>query len=156
VIELRLETVPQSGLRLLMDMQARHPEPHGDGAFRGLPIVPIDRPATRQLVAAQELIEASLVGSGPVPLLVDDYVQVFGGAVGPLTVEIQPLGWSFRSALPYKRLVAVVFAKDDLAYDEYLAVALGLQARLPERALFKVGLIHRPFQRPMLLLLGQL
>jgi hypothetical protein len=155
-VQLRLEPDVPSGLRLLIEMSARQPRPDGESVTRLLPIVATDQPAAGQLLAAHQLLEASLIGSGPVPLLVDDYVQVFDGAAGgQLTVEIQPLGWSVRTALPYKRLVAVVFASVELAYDEYLAVALGLQARLPEKAPFKAGLIHRPCQQPMLFLLGQ-
>lgn len=155
-VELRLEPDARSGLRLLMEMSARQPWPDGERVFWRLPIVATDQLAASQLLAAHQLLEASLVGNGPVPLLVDDYLQVFDGAAGgQLTVEIQSLGWSVRSALPYKRLVAVVFAPVELAYDEYLAVALGLQARLPKGAPFKAGMIHRPLQQPMLFLLGQ-
>ncbi|HAQ89247.1 MAG TPA: hypothetical protein DCR78_22800 [Pseudomonas sp.] len=155
-VELRLEPDGPSGFRLLIEMSARQPWPDGENVIRQLPIVSTDHLAAGQLLAAHQLLEASLIGSGPVPLLVDDYVQVFDGvASGQLTVEIQPLGWSVRSALPYKRLMAVVFAPAEMAYDEYLAVAVGLQARLPEGAPFKAGMIHRPLQQPMLLLLGQ-
>ncbi|MUT70743.1 hypothetical protein [Stutzerimonas frequens] len=155
-VELRLEPDGPSGLRLLIQISARQRWPDGQIVTRSLPIVAADHLATGQLLAAHQLLEASLMGSGPVPLLVDDYAQVFDGvAGGQLTVDIQPLGWSMRTALPYKRLVAVVFAPVEMAYDEYLAVAVGLQARLPEAAPFKAGLIHRPFQQPMLLLLGQ-
>ncbi|GEM_PF-889223 len=154
-VELRLEPDVPSGLRLLMEVSALQAWPDGERVTR-LTIVTTDQSAAGQLLAAHQLLEASVVGNGPVPLLVDDYVQVFDGvAGGQLTVEIQPLGWSVRSALPYQRLVAVVFAPVELAYDEYLAVALGLQARLPEGAPFKAGMIHRPLQQPMLFLLGQ-
>ncbi|WP_139375114.1 hypothetical protein [Stutzerimonas stutzeri] len=156
VVELRLEPDVPSGLRLLIKIPAPQARPDGERVTR-LSIVATDQPAAGQLLAAHQLLEASLVGNGPVPLLIDDYAQVFEGvAGGQLTVDIQPLGWSMRTALPYKRLVAVVFAPVEMAYDEYLAVAVGLQSRLPEGAPFKAGLIYRPFQQPMLLLLGQL
>lgn len=153
MMELRLEHDARSGLQLMMEMKTQQFEPEGRQGL--LPIIAVNQSAVSQLRVAHQLLEASLVGSGPSPLQIDDYLQVFSGSCGgQLAVEIQPLGWSVRSALHYKGLLAVVFAPVDFAYDEFLTVALGLQSRLTDNAPFKAGFIHRPLQQPMLLLLG--
>jgi len=145
-----------STLSLLLTAAPDAKAPARARRFTLMPSLETELLSAAPLRTAQELLEASLTGSGQVPLQVEDYLHVFAHTRrSVLHVDIQPLGWSTRRALPYARLAAVVFCESEFAYDEYLAVALGLQIRLPQGAPLKVGMIHRPCQKPMLLLLGE-